>query len=176
MIAGVVLAGGKSSRMGCDKSQLKINNKTLIQHSKIQLTEAGIKNIYLSGKNGIQDRFINKGPIAGILSCMEYLQKFDYLLFLPVDMPLINKYLILKLISQKKPTATYFENSYLPLLINNNLLNQRIIKQQLDNNQLSIGNLLDKIDAKPIKNHFPGTVFLNANTEDDWQEILTHLQ
>jgi len=170
-LAGVILAGGKSTRMGRDKSKLTINNKTLLQQTQYILSSAGIKDVYISGAQGIIDTYDNKGPLAGISSCLQRLNKYDYIFFTPVDMPLINKYVVLKLISEKNLNATYFKNHFLPLIIKNNLINRKIITQQLDNNKLSIRNMLERLDATSLKSHFPESVFLNANTKKDWQEI-----
>lgn len=46
-ISAVVLAGGKSSRMGCPKPLLKIGDKTFFQIISEKILKAGIKNIYL---------------------------------------------------------------------------------------------------------------------------------
>lgn len=167
-IAGVVLTGGQSKRMGSDKSLLKIGSKNLIQYSTQLLLDSGIKNTFISGKQGIKDTHTNKGPLAGILTCMQQLKSHDYIIFTPIDMPLLNKFVFLKLISQKNQSAVYFENQYLPLLIKNNLINQKIIIQQLKNNKLSINNLLQQLGAKYLENHFPTDVFINTNTEKEW--------
>ena len=170
-IAGVILAGGKSSRMGQDKSRLILGKKTLLQHSQQILKNAGIKRVFVSSESGIKDQHKNKGPISGIYSCLENLEKYEYLFFIPVDMPLINKYAILKLISKKNLSATYFKNHFLPLLIRNNFINRKIIAQQLNNHKLSINNMLQQLNACPIDSHFPKNTFLNANTQEDWLEV-----
>ena len=48
---GVVLAGGKSSRMGEDKALLKLaNGNTLLQQSIHLLQTAGIEEVVVSGR------------------------------------------------------------------------------------------------------------------------------
>lgn len=167
-IAGIVLAGGQSKRMGSDKSQLKIGEQTLLQHAKQILSTTGIKNIFVSHAEGIKDTYSKKGPVAGIYACLENLPEFDYVIFIPVDMPLLNKFVLLKLISEKDNHAVYFIDQQFPLLIKNNLINRRIIQQQLDNDKLSVRNVLSKLDAKSIESHFPINIFTNTNTEKDW--------
>ncbi len=46
-ITAVILAGGKSHRMGTPKPLLKLKNKTFLDLIREKITEAGIKNIYL---------------------------------------------------------------------------------------------------------------------------------
>ncbi len=98
-IIGLVLSGGKSSRMGCDKSQLKYNKKSWLKHMLDVLQDAGLQRCIVSGKpilhetfqehhiQFIEDLIPNKGPLGGIYSCLK-LMKSD-LLVVPVDTPLI---------------------------------------------------------------------------------------
>jgi len=167
-IVGVVLAGGQSKRMGTDKSSLKIGNLTLMQHAKTILTSAGINKIFVSGAQNIQDTYINKGPVAGIYACLEHLNQYGLILFIPVDMPLLNKHVLLALMNQKTQHAICFKNQQLPIIIKNNLISRQIIKQQLDNELLSIKNMLAKLNATSIISQFSNNVFTNTNTEKDW--------
>ena len=176
MIAGVVLAGGLSSRMGCDKSQLEISGVSLIEHSKDVLKKAGLNNIFISGHQGIKDKIKNKGPLVGILSSLEHLNNYQHILFTTVDMPLINEEIYLQLIEYKNTPAVYIENFFFPLLIDNSTTNRNIISSLIDNNQLSIGNMLKSLKATAIKSHFEQMLFANANTKADWKVILDFIE
>lgn len=46
-ITAIILAGGKSHRMGTPKPLLKLKNKTFLDLIREKITKAGIKNIYL---------------------------------------------------------------------------------------------------------------------------------
>ncbi len=74
---GVVLAGGRSSRMGCEKSLLDLAGKPLLRHA-IERLEGGVSALVLSA-NGDPSRFATydlpvvpdqiegfKGPLAGV--------------------------------------------------------------------------------------------------------------
>ena len=172
MVAAVVLAGGKSSRMGCDKSQLKLSGVSLIEHSKNTLSEAGIKNIFISGKNGIQDQHINLGPLGGILASLEYLTNFNYVLFTTVDMPLLNKQVFQNILNNQNSKIVYIENHFFPLLICNTAFNRQVISKQLNIGHLSIKNMLKQVGSLSLKNKFSNKLFLNANTREDWLMIL----
>src|SRR5690349_130325 len=74
--SAVILAGGKSSRMGRDKAWLEINGQILLTR-QIELVQAGgATEVFISGRAGmdysafgcrvLQDRFPNAGPLAGI--------------------------------------------------------------------------------------------------------------
>ena len=68
----VVLAGGASSRMGRDKSDLTIEGKTFLEMQIEKGRKLGINDILLSGYHGekkyeypiVPDRFPGKGPLG----------------------------------------------------------------------------------------------------------------
>ena len=75
----VVLAGGKSSRMGQDKALILFNEKPLLLHIANILQEVNSK-VYISGKKGAYNSFLypqiadvypEKGPLGGIYSALE---------------------------------------------------------------------------------------------------------
>jgi molybdopterin-guanine dinucleotide biosynthesis protein A len=139
---GVVLAGGLSSRMGQDKSQLihqklssqklSLQNKavnssvrseiSMLDFSKQLLADAGIKNIVVSGNNHqIPDCVTQAGPVGGIYSVLahylahspEHLQP-KALLILPVDLPLMTASALaeLRLKGELSQKATFFSDSH----------------------------------------------------------------
>ncbi len=171
-VAGVVLAGGQSRRMGCDKSELEISGVSLTNHAFNILNQAGIKEVFISGKKGIQDQQKNKGPLAGIVASLDFLKSFKFVLFTTVDMPLLNKHVFHQLISHQNSKAVYIEKHFFPLLICNSEINRNCINQQLNNENLSIKNLLKQLCAESLHNPFESDVFLNANTNADWLKVL----
>ena len=76
-ITGIILSGGKSTRMGENKSLMKINGKTIIEHVN-DLIQSLFSNVILISNNpdeyeflGIKiykDIFPGMGPLAGIHS------------------------------------------------------------------------------------------------------------
>ena len=100
-IGCVILAGGKSSRMGQDKAFLEINGKSFLK----QLTETldffdekmisrnNGENIHFPSWQLAEDLYKNHGPIGGLHSCLSRC-KSDALFFVSCDMPLIGKSLI----------------------------------------------------------------------------------
>lgn len=91
---GIVLIGGQSTRMGTDKSRLKIDNKYFYQGAAQKLLPY-CDEIFLS-INGNQaslhkyeypiiiDKYPNQGPISGILSCYE--AGHNHILILATDL------------------------------------------------------------------------------------------
>lgn len=97
---GVVLAGGRSSRMGRDKAGLVWRGKPLLQHMGDLLREAGAARVVVSGDypdaGGIPDSERGLGPLGGIASVADALPDGP-LLIVPVDMPMITVPLLARL-------------------------------------------------------------------------------
>lgn len=70
--AGIVLAGGRSSRMGRDKALLPWHGRTLLEHMRGLLRQAGAQRVWVSGAYpafaGIPDRIAHCGPLGGLYS------------------------------------------------------------------------------------------------------------
>ncbi len=107
--SAVILAGGKSSRMGRDKAWLKVGGKTLLAR-QIRLTkEVGAEEIFISGREGVdyaafgcrvlKDNFPNAGPLAGIESALGLIST-PLLLVLAVDLPEMNVGFLRRLLEQ----------------------------------------------------------------------------
>src|SRR5690606_8792720 len=104
-ITGIILSGGKSSRMGTDKGFLMYNGKSFIQHS-IDALKPFVKDIMIVsnntdydafGLNRIEDAIENAGPLAGVYSGLKQ-SKTNYNFVLSCDIPLINSTILQKLI------------------------------------------------------------------------------
>ena len=147
----VVLAGGRSSRMGVNKALLSIGNRneeTLLDRawalSETVLRQCAqpLDQIYVSGEyqfyRSIEDRVEGYGPLGGLLSVMEYLisqppPNLSYLLVLPVDMPALTAPLLVELveISFRENRASCFKLSQLPFLIPVSVAVYEQLSQQL---------------------------------------------
>ncbi|MDB4040590.1 molybdenum cofactor guanylyltransferase [Methylophilaceae bacterium] len=114
-IEGVILAGGKSKRMGTNKSLIKLNTKPLIQHVYARLIDQ-VSHVTINTNQPIstfpeniqfQDRILNNpGPLAGIQAGLFYAKK-SWVQFCPNDSPFLPINLVEKLsfyIKDKGPT------------------------------------------------------------------------
>ncbi len=94
-VSMVVLAGGRSSRMGSDKCDLKIEKSTFLEWQIEKGRALGITDIQVSGYHGAAcsvpvtpDRFPGKGPLCGLESCFRRARE-EQVLVLGVDIPLV---------------------------------------------------------------------------------------
>lgn len=106
-ITGIILAGGKSSRMGTDKGFLKLNGKLFIEHI-IEVLNPFVSEIIIVSNDLNYDNFKAKrvndliedaGPLAGIYSGLSA-SKTEKNLVLSCDIPLINTEILNLLVAQ----------------------------------------------------------------------------
>lgn len=111
-ITGIILAGGKSSRMGTDKGFIKLNDKYFVQYS-IDALKPLVSEIMIVSDNAdydeidlkrINDVTKNAGPVAGICSGLEA-SKTEYNVVLSCDIPLITSEIVEKLIENIDDTS-----------------------------------------------------------------------
>lgn len=180
-ILGVVLAGGKSSRMGTDKAKLPFMGKTLLDFQFGKLASIfGRENTVVSGNYPdfphVLDEKVGLGPLGGLITLIK--KPYEYFVFLPVDMPNLSKKAIINLIDFAKndPSSNcwIYKDFQMPLMIKNQpnlseLLNIIIKGSKKDR---SIRFLIQNLQSKNLD---PGELgkdeFLNTNTLLEWQEV-----
>jgi molybdopterin-guanine dinucleotide biosynthesis protein A len=104
--SAVILAGGKSSRMGRDKAWLEVGGQTLIARQIKLACETGAAEIFISGRvetdyspfgcRVLKDKFADAGPLAGIERALDA-AKSPLLLVLAVDLPEMSVEFLLRL-------------------------------------------------------------------------------
>jgi len=100
----VILAGGKSSRMGEDKALLPFGGYPTMAEYQYRKLQKIFPNVYISAKenkfdfdaNIILDRYSESSPMVAIASILDELQEDFFLL--SVDMPLMSLEVIKKLL------------------------------------------------------------------------------
>ena len=108
-ITGIILAGGKSSRMGTNKSFLKLGDKTIIERTTdlmksvfndvIIITNTQDEYAFLKLPS-CEDVFKGKGPLGGIHSGLIH-SNTENNFFISCDMPFVTKNLIEFIINYK---------------------------------------------------------------------------
>ncbi|MDA0993810.1 MAG: molybdenum cofactor guanylyltransferase [Proteobacteria bacterium] len=110
---GLVLAGGKSRRMGSDKASLKQGGETQLDRS-MSLLGAHLDRVFVSARRDqaddpvrvkyeqILDRYSDLGPLAGILSAMDSDPEVSWLV-LACDLPNVDDDTIAFLLGNASP-------------------------------------------------------------------------
>ncbi|MFY0543635.1 molybdenum cofactor guanylyltransferase [Brevibacillus sp. H7] len=103
-ICGVILAGGKSSRMGRRKELLEWKGRTLVEHLAEQVTAAGMTCLIVSNEpqqlpgalfqhpnvTVVRDQVDSRGPISGIVTAFR-VRPEECLLVLSCDLPFVHR-------------------------------------------------------------------------------------
>lgn len=89
----LLLAGGKSARMGTNKAELLYEGKTFLEHMLDKARQLGIEKFYISGYESsredvltVWDHYADRGPLGGLHASMNVMDT-PYCLVLPVDAP-----------------------------------------------------------------------------------------
>ncbi|ACB75026.1 molybdenum cofactor guanylyltransferase [Opitutus terrae] len=100
-LAGAVLAGGESRRMGRDKARLRLRGETLAQRQVRVLREAGAEPVVIVRRaeqrmsvravEQVCDEFVGAGPLAGVQAALKAAAAAGarWIAVLAVDMPAI---------------------------------------------------------------------------------------
>ncbi|ASG67175.1 molybdenum cofactor guanylyltransferase [Francisella halioticida] len=179
--AGIILAGGLSSRMGKDKSYLNINGKTFLQKSYETLHSVLGDHVYISGHyqgyKCLSDKYPKSGPASAILGISDYLLEDGYkkVVIIPVDMPYIEKSTILKgfeRLAKFEAKAVIFDSYFLPCWLDIRNLNKAATTIQSPQN-ISIKKLLfDNMDCISIQSeNIYAKNFININTPNDFNML-----
>ena len=164
-VAGIILAGGKSSRMGRDKALLEFNGRPLVVHMMAMLHELGLAQVYISGSLPgypcIPDAQPFMGPAQGICNVMRHKPGYDGYLCVPVDMPLLNAALLRMLLVQGKGAC--FAGWPLPLYL---------VPPLKDGIYPSVRDVILAHDIQAVAlPRGQETRMTNANTPQQWKEI-----
>ncbi|TPD55975.1 MAG: molybdenum cofactor guanylyltransferase [Thalassolituus maritimus] len=174
-ITAVILAGGKSERMGRDKAQLiRPDGRSQLSFTADCLREAGIEDILVSGAslNGlksIKDVYPEKGPLAGIHSALAHCKPdTDSLIVVPCDMPLLKCDVFSSLLKSSQSTA--FDQSFFPLIIRNLEQAKEVAENILSSDQNpSVRSFLKNMKCDFISSK--NTVQLKScNTPESWND------
>jgi len=190
-ILAVVLAGGKSKRFGEDKNQIKLGDKTLLEHvlSKInnkfeEILIVTSHNLEIKKSENITiipDCFDDFGPLAGVLSSMMWVKEnqkqYNWVATFPSDTPFFD----ISIIEEYKKRININDSSLYFIKSNNkrhnifglwsiNLLD--VLEDDLKNNNFrKVEDWADKIGVKTIDievNEYDP--FFNINTKEDFEK------
>ena len=195
-ILGIILAGGKSSRFGEDKSIAKLGDKTLLDHTINKIEKEFTQILVISNnkefnfKNNkihVVEDFIEGqlGPLVGILTAMKWVlknkKKYKWIASFPCDTPFFD----IKLISELKIKVK--ETSKKLIFLNSNKKRHNIfglwsldlieiLEKDIKNNFRKVELWADKVGYENINiNGEKFDRFLNINTKNDLEEAKENL-
>ncbi len=190
-LIGVVLAGGRSKRLGQDKALLNFRGQPLIAHMLDLLVQAGVDQCIVSGQyadyRSIPDLIEHAGPV-GALHALAKAFPDQRFLIVPVDMPLLPVEWLQHLLGQQiSVSCMHFEKSPLPLRVDLNqkarlLLDDLLSSVSKDRTDDLLGNALHAPSVWRFTEMMHATVLSwpepnnslamsNINTMQDWEKL-----
>lgn len=188
-IKGLVLTGGKSTRMGTDKSELKYYGKPQKEFVKELLEKEGFETFYsvadfsaaleMTAENSVKDTFFNLGPFGGICSAFQKDPNSAWFV-LATDLPFVDESSVKLLLEKRNPAKvatavkgkgkrfpepliTIFEPKAYPMLLQFLAQGYSCPRKMLINSDVEIV----EVDDEFIR---------NINTPEEYQEAVKELQ
>lgn len=181
-VQGLVLAGGKSRRMGRDKALLRQDGSTQLQRT-VSLLERHVAPVFVSARPDqadeaerrryprLIDRYENLGPMAGILTALESNRNAAWLV-VACDLPQIDDETIDYLLRHRSGTHpfTAFRSSYddlpEPLCAVYEPAALAVIREFVDEGIICPRKIMIRSDADLLLQPNPAALD-NVNTPDD---------
>ena len=183
-MTGVILAGGKGSRIGANKALIRIGEKHIIEliaeRTKGLFKETIIvgdlvPQEILSHLKHIEDMVEGKGPLGGIYTGLIN-STSEYNFVFACDMPSINTDLVRYMMSECEwfdaavpktrdgphPLHAIYSKSCLPF-----------IEAQISEGDLKVSNLFSKLKVKYIRTNLS---FYNINTRQDLEQAIEQIR
>jgi molybdenum cofactor guanylyltransferase len=177
--AGVVLAGGASSRMGRDKAALLLDGVSLLQRATTLLRRAGADPVLVAGRDGdagfVPDRIPRRGPLGGLDAVLAGWPQLAgrMLLLIPVDMPRLDVGALIALVEAGAAdgAGAAYRGSPLPLALRCTDALREAVERRLDTgSDWSLAGLIGELGVVRI-DAAPGVVLDNINTPAEWRSV-----
>jgi len=202
-VTGIILSGGKSSRMGVNKSLLKIGELTIIERVR-DLMESLFNDVILITNDPadykflsipiFEDIFKHKGPLAGIHSGLTHSSSEENFI-ISCDLPFITREMIKYLVDYKteKLITVAEATGYIQQLAGKyskesvyeaeKILNEQLSAKAKGSNQtkkdISALKLINRVGAEIISaeslSFYKKELFFNMNEVEDYKLLLKRL-
>ncbi|MBE5104713.1 molybdenum cofactor guanylyltransferase [Bacillus thuringiensis] len=186
--AGIVLAGGISSRFGEPKALVSWKESTFIEHI-LKVMESTLQEVVVISHSDIKERveqlvqvsviediphYKGNGPLAGIVSGMEYIEA-DWYVIMPCDAPNVSHewfIILLELTSDEYDAVVPIINGRKqPLLAAYHNRVKEKIYTLLQEEKRSMGQLLSQCNVKYVAGEdiqANADWFMNVNTKEEY--------
>lgn len=187
-VTGIILAGGKSRRMGTHKAFLKIGEKAIIEDifakfkgifKEIIIVANEIERFDFLGVKVVADIIPLKGPLGGIHTGLLNSNSL-YNFIVACDMPFINQSLVRYMLEEIRGydvTIAEYDGGLQPLcaVYSKNCIEP--IEKQLSKDNLKVTDFFKDVKVRIITENnvarfdLKGSSFVNINTPDDCRQF-----
>ena len=175
---GIVLAGGKSRRMGVDKASLTLEGRTFLEIQADKLRTLGASDIIISGKTAaltgtrcVPDLYPDCGPLGGLYSCF-LSSALPCALVLSVDVPLISLPTLKALLQLHMgggydATILSHDGNIEPLIAVYNTNIAGLAGELISNKKLAMKSFVDRLHYQLFSYEGSSEELLNCNSPED---------
>lgn len=180
-VNGIILAGGKSSRMGSDKGLIHLNGKPMIQYIIETMESLNLPILIIAnneeylkfGYPVYPDLIPELGPVGGIYTALSKTNASKNII-VSCDTPFVSKLLLELLIIESENemvTVAEYENRIHPLIgvYDKNAL--EVFRNSIEKNQLKMQLINKELNVKIIpltgETDLNAMVFNNINTKEE---------
>ena len=172
----LILAGGKSHRMGTNKADLDFHGLTFLETLIEKARKMGFTDIIVSGYpheissiTPIMDEYESRGPLGGMYSCFKAV--------ITVDVPQLVEETILSLIDfhlkEKNQITLLSQNGKIEPLIGVYPTNSyKKIAPIIENGSAKVFRLIDQYNYRIFSLADEDNIMANINTPEDYQRII----
>lgn len=178
---GVILAGGRSSRMGGkDKFLIELGGKKILDHI-IERLEPQVDRLIINANRELDtslevvpDLVKGHGPLGGLYSALRFAKENGYsqIITVPCDTPFIPRDFASRLLehSDKPITAAKSQGRIHPVLARWHISLLDDLKENIDNNQRKMLTWISKHPATEVSWDTPPDPFFNINRQEDLEK------
>lgn len=185
----LLLAGGKSSRMGTNKAELLYEGRTFVENLIEKAKCLELQKIYLSGYQNkleniqvVYDIYPEIGPLGGLHAGLLAVQT-PYCLVLPVDIPQIPVGLLEELLDTHEKQILDCEMEKLPLVVERDGFMEPLIgvypasmlefiEDRIKAQRLSVFRMLKEWGSRNFVADIPAWQIANINTKEDYEKLI----
>lgn len=185
----LLLAGGKSSRMGKNKAELLYEGRTFVENLIEKAKNLGIEKIYLSGYQReykdtqvVYDVYPEIGPLGGLHGGLT-MADTPYCLVLPVDIPQIPQDFLEELLTFHGQSMTDSEKTEKPLVVERNdflepligiypVSMKAVMEERILAERFSVFRMIQEWGCISYKTNISEEHIANINTQEDYEKLL----
>lgn len=173
--SAILLAGGKSSRMGKNKAELIYKGKTFREIQFDKLRELGISDIIVSGygEGMVPDEKPGCGPMGGICTCLKHVRN-ESCIVLPIDTPLVSCDILRSLMEahsggvtvlthggEQEPLIAVYSRAVIP-----------VMEKQLNEERYALRRIFPQVKYTECEYSGDLRLIKNYNTPEDYAELI----
>lgn len=183
----LILAGGKSSRMGRCKAELPIGEKTFLEYMADKAKNMGFHEILISGypvpipgTRSVLDVIGDRGPLGGMYACFMG-SAMPSCFVISVDVPLLAPNTVQRLVqahdtNTSMATLLVHEGRVEPLIGVYNTNTAEKIYEIIKERPASVFSYLDKIGYRTVELLEPLHTITNYNTPAEYEMLKENVQ